>query len=340
MDVANAVGRPLGPALWTENPPGQAPVLFVADDEQAEAAFVAGEISRLLAAEMISHPGEVAVLYRTNRQVHELTLALRAWHLPYLVRGGGDLFTRKEVRDAVAYLRVVANPNDTAALARIVNVPPRGLGRLMPLLQGEAVSASDLPQLAQPSGEAAVAQAQALAGVFAMVHVQRDGLPPAGVLDLVLQESGYQEWLGGRPDGSVRLSALSTLRSVLDSADQDLASWLADLQSGEDMDHRVDDRERVVLSTIHRAKGDEWRTAFLIGFEEGLLPHHRALRNEPYDADALQDELRLAYVAVTRARERLYMTYCRERRRGEHLERAQPSRFLRSLPAGLLARAA
>src|SRR5581483_6607290 len=134
----------------------------VAAHEQAEADFVAAEIARLCAGGRVDHPGEVAVLYRTNQQAHHLALALRQRRLPYRVRGAGDLFARREVRDAVAYLRLAHNPADVAALARIVNTPPRRLGRLAEILRVAPAPARELPDLARRHGAAALAAAEAL----------------------------------------------------------------------------------------------------------------------------------------------------------------------------------
>jgi len=337
VDLANALGAGLayGGPLRTANPPGQVALLHVAADEAGEAAFVAAEVERLRRAGGIDRLGDVAVLYRTNRQADRLAVALRARRLPYRVRGAGELFARSEVRDAVAYLRVASNPADGPALARIVNVPPRRLGRLATLLRTGPVPATELPALAARFGRAAAASAAALLALLDGLRAQRERLAPAALLDLALERSGYRVWLAGLPDGPTRLSSLEGLRDLAagaSGAEGGLAGWLADLQLGEDAAAGPDEAERILLTTIHGAKGGEWRTVFVVGVEEGLLPHHRALAVGRDAPGAVEEELRVAYVAVTRPRERLYLTCCRSRWRGERRVPRVPSRFLRGLP--------
>lgn len=333
VELANALGAQFGfrRSLHTDNSPGEPARIYGAADEQAEAGYVAGEIQRLAAQRIVDHPGEVAVLYRINRQAYQLALALRERGIPYRVRGGGDLFGRREVRDALAYLRLVYNRGDASALARIVNVPPRRLGRLAEALQAAPAPLSELLTLASGYGAAAAVRAAALAGLIEDLHDQASALPPSQLLDLALEQSGYEAWLSSQRDGAVRLTHLATLRGLAQQADGDLGAWLAELQLGEDVP-LSDDAESVLLTTIHGAKGGEWRVVFVVGLEEGLLPHSRAVLEHPSAEAALMAELRVAYVAVTRARERLYLTYCRSRQRGDHNEPRRPSRFLRGLP--------
>ncbi|CCF85436.1 UvrD/REP helicase (fragment) [Nitrolancea hollandica Lb] len=164
------------------------------------------------------------------------------------------------------------------------------------------------------------------------LHRQSAYLSPASLLDLALDRSGYHAWLATQSDGRERLSHLATLRRLAERAGGDLDTWLAELQLGEEDATGPDDRERVLLTTIHRAKGGEWRVVFVAGLEDGLLPHHRALGTKSIAGTAVTDERRVAYVAVTRPRDRLYVTYCRIRRRDEQAEPRRPSRFLRGLP--------
>jgi DNA helicase-2/ATP-dependent DNA helicase PcrA len=347
--LANAIGAPLGERrLWTRNPPGRPAVLHAASDERAEAAFVADEVARLRADGLVESLSRIAVLYRTNRQAGEVALALRARGLPYRVRGGGDLLARREVRDAVAYLRLAHDPTDGTALARIVDVPPRRLGRLAELVRTSPCTASELPSRARRLGAAAADRAGALASLIEMLHEESRRLHPAALLDLVLERSGYRAWLEGRPDGAARLAHLAGLRELAVRAGRDLADWLDELRLGEEPDAAHDGTERVLLSTVHLAKGGEWTVVFVLGVEEGLLPHARALaprasggEGAPTDAGSgLAEELKVAYVAVTRPCDRLYLTFARTRRRGERTEARQLSRFVRGLPAGLLSRAA
>lgn len=340
VDLANALSAELAyrRPLWTDNPPGERSYLHVAADEQAEAAFVAAEIGRLCAERLIDHPGEVAVLCRTNWQAQQLIFAFHERRLPYRVHGSGDLFARREVRDALAYLRLAYNPDDALALARIVNVPPRRLSRLADGLRLRPVPASELSSLACRYGPSVQAAAEALVVLIADLQARAAVRSPAELLDLALDRSGYRAWLAGQPDGAARLGHLAELRALAVQAEGDLATWLAELQLGEEVASAPDDGRRVLLTTIHGAKGGEWRVVFVVGVEEGLLPHSRSLLAEA--AAAVEEELRVAYVAVTRPRERLYLTCCRTRRRGERSEPRHPSRFLRGLPLEPVERAA
>ena len=348
--LANALAEPLGtlPPSWTDNPPGIRTVLFVAADEESEAGYVAAEIARLAAGRLIKRLGEIAILYRTNRQTNELIVALRRRRLPYRVRGGADLLARREVKDVIAYMRLAHNPADAAALARIANLPPRRLGRLAESLRDQPCTTGQLPARAQHFGPAAVAAAVSLTNAINDLHRRADRLPPSRVLDLVLDRSGHPAWgtnTGSRP-GELRW--LTDLRRLAERAESDLGDWLAELQLGEDAAQDPDDTRRILLTTIHGAKGGEWSVVFVVGVEEGLLPHARATvvvkdpegDAETIDESSIHEELRVAYVAVTRPRERLYLTCCRQRRRGERIESRLPSRFLRSLPTDLLMPAA
>ena len=348
--LANALAESLGgfPPLWTDNPSGIRAVLFAAADEQSEAAYVAAEITRLESARQIEKLGEIAVLYRTNRQANELIVALRERRLPYRVRGGVDLVARREVRDVIAYLRLAHSPADTAALARIVNVPPRRLGALAEALRDRPCTADQLPEKAQRYGPAAIESAANLAELILDLHVQANQLPPARLLDLALDKTGYRAWLTSKSEDTSHGRWLIELRRLAERAEGSLGDWLAELQLGEDTPTDSDDNGRVLLTTIHGAKGGEWSVVFVVGVEEGLLPHVRATAVGPSTGagvrapgeTGMDEELRVAYVAVTRPRERLYLTCCRQRQHGDRIESRSPSRFLRGLPADVLTPAA
>jgi DNA helicase II / ATP-dependent DNA helicase PcrA len=375
VELANALSSRLGHArpLWTRNPPGDAARLYVADDDRTEAAFVAAEVEHLLRSGAIARPGEVAILYRTNRQGQELALALRGRGLPYRVRGSGDLFARREVQDALAYLRLAHNPEDVAALARIANVPPRRLGRLADRLAQELrerpVPLAELPLLARDFGPAATAGAEALVQLIRDLHEQSARLPNDAMLELALAVSGYRAWIGDQSGGAERLVHLEQLAALAARSEADLGSWLAELQLGtclgEGADVEADAGEPVLLTTIHAAKGGEWPVVFLVGAEEGLLPHSGALQTgagrpsagmagpeggtsgtgggpmgRPERLEGVEEERRVAFVAVTRPRDRLYVTYCRARHQGDRIEPRRPSRFLEEVPPALLERAA
>jgi DNA helicase-2/ATP-dependent DNA helicase PcrA len=207
----------------------------------------------------------------------------------------------------------------------------------------EPATLAELPGRAEVFGPGVVAGAAALVATIYDLHaeVARRG-SPAAVLDRALDRSGYRDWLEHHPDGPRRLRMLARLRTIAQRADIGLSEWLDALAVGEEVDPAESNLEAARLSTIHTAKGREWRAVFLPGLEESVLPHYRALRARdggPDDA-ALEEELRVLYVAMTRPRERLYLSYCRQRSRGGRLETRSPSRWLYALPPELLASAA
>ncbi len=306
--LANRLGAPLASAspLSTPNPVGEWPRLHVAPNERREALFVADEIERLQAQGQLKHGGEVAVLYRTNRQAADIALALRERRLPYHIQGQVDLLTQPEVKVALALLRLAHNPLD------------------------EAARRSVLPAVAGGLGHGGRLRAATVTGLITELHAARR-LPPHLLLDLALDRSGYQQWLAEQRDAETRLSVLADLRRLVMDLDGDLEDILAALAL-DDEDGERDDAEAVTLTTIHKAKGCEWRVVFVVGVEEGLLPHAQSLSSGSQVDGCLDEERRLAYVAVTRPRERLYLTWRRARLHGPGRQACQPSRFLTGLP--------
>jgi DNA helicase-2/ATP-dependent DNA helicase PcrA len=171
------------------------------------------------------------------------------------------------------------------------------------------------------------------------LHAQAGrGLALAALLDRALERSGYRAWLERHPQGAERLRTLDRLLTLARRADAELGDWLDGLALGDNVDP-APEPEATRLSSIHQAKGGEWRATFLPGLEEGILPHYRALRDDAALEEALRQELRVGYVALTRPRERVFLAYCRTRERGGTVEARQPSRWLYALPPDLLASA-
>ena len=198
-----------------------------------------------------------------------------------------------------------------------------------------------MPARAAAFGPAAQAVAAALLATVYDLHAAAErGATPAAVLDRALERSGYRAWLERHPDGTSRLRSIARLRVLAVRSELPLGEWLDAVALGEEL--ASPDEEATCLSSVHRSKGREWRATFAIGLEEGLTPHHRALAQAAGQADgtALEEELRVCYVALTRARERLYMSACQTRSQGERVECRQPSRWLYALPPDLLAPAA
>ncbi len=340
--LANAIAAPLAtrPASWTSNPAGPAARVYCADDEVDEARFVAEEIARLLDTGGISQPGQAGVLFRTNAQARVLADALRGRGIPVQMRPDLDLFTRPEVRDLLAYLRLAHNPGDAPALARILDTPPRHLRPVERAFRKHPVAVTDLPRYAQKrGGPPARAAVEALLALIDDLHTAVQDQSPLQVLDAVLDRTGYAVWLASQSEGPARLLDVEHLHALVEHANApDLATWLADLHLGEA--DPIPNDNAVSLLTVHASKGKEWPVVFVVGVEEGLLPHLRpSFTGEPEADDS--EERRLTYVALSRCQVLLYLTHCRSRRptvggQPGRAEPRRPSRYLRALPVPLV----
>jgi DNA helicase-2/ATP-dependent DNA helicase PcrA len=339
--VANNTARK-GKWLWTEAGAGTPIGVFEADDGEQEALFIAETIDKLLRSEPQSH---VAVLYRTNSQSRQIEEALRRYGRKYKVVGGFSFYQRAEVKDALAYVKLLLNPRDNVALLRILNVPARGLGKTsieqLEKLAGER-RISLWEAIAQGCDEHLYgARAGAALGAFRSVVEQlREALPgqaPHATLRRIVEETGYGAMLQADPSPEAE-SKLGNLQELV-SAAADAAARGESME--EFLDHaalvsdadQVDETAPVSLLTMHNAKGLEFPVVFIAGVEEGLFPHSRSRDNE----EQLEEERRLCYVAMTRARKRLYVSHARYRRRygGSPSEPCTPSRFLKEIPTHL-----
>lgn len=301
-----------------------------AKDSREEAEQVARSIAEL--QRQGRRLREVAVLFRTRHMSRPLEQALRHARLPYVVRGGVSFFDRAVVRDALAYLRCIANPADSLSLTRIANVPARGLGG-QALATIAAFAAAQAIPLSEALGHAAAIPGlspRAVEGarrLFALLQRWRrlatGTMPPDHLLADVLEQSGYMAALAERFDAEELAEARAHLQELLRAAEEhsELSSFLQEVVLMTNTDDDDDDRDRVQLLTIHAAKGLEWPFVFVVGLEEGTLPHERSLG----DPASFEEERRLCYVALTRAAERLYLSWTSSRNRGQRLK---PSRFL------------
>lgn len=346
--------------LWSDAGAGEPIVLYVADDEHDEAAFVANEI-RDLQANTSTRPADVAVFYRTNAQSRSVEEVFIRLGLPYKVVGGVRFYERKEVRDALAYLRYLNNESDDVSLRRILNVPKRGIGDraeacVDALAQREKISfsqalrrAKDAPGIATRSIAAIESFVAVIDELQAMVEQE---VGPADLLIAVLEKSGYLAELRAStdPQDETRIENLSELESVarefeqaatiVDAEDVEgeliqptLASFLERVSLVADSDEIPDDESGVVtLMTLHTAKGLEFPVVFLTGMEDGVFPHMRSLG----DSAELEEERRLAYVGLTRAQQRLYVTRSVVRSAWGSPQWNPPSRFLDEIPSELL----
>jgi DNA helicase-2/ATP-dependent DNA helicase PcrA len=345
--------------LWTAGSTGEPIVGYVADDEHDEAAFVAEEVERLKKHEGV-RPGDVAVFYRTNAQSRALEEVFVRAGVPYKVVGGTRFYERREVKDALAYLRVLVNPDDTVNLRRILNVPKRGIGDraeavVAALAERERISfgaalsrAREAPGIATRS----LTQVQSFVNLLEELRTLVEGGSDAGtVLEAVLEQTGYLEELRAShdPQDESRVENLSELvavaheysRTTVGGTLQDFleqVSLVADADEIPDDEASAEDAKEakdqgvVTLMTLHTAKGLEFPVVFLTGLEDGAFPHLRSLA----DPKELAEERRLAYVGLTRAKERLYISRAAIRSAWGAPVYNPASRFLQEIPASLI----
>jgi DNA helicase-2/ATP-dependent DNA helicase PcrA len=336
--------------LWSEAGDGPPITGYVADNEHDEAAFVAEEVDRL-SDEGLATPGQVAVFYRTNAQSRVFEEVFIRVGLPYRVVGGVRFYERREVRDLLGYLRLLANPADEVSLRRVLNVPKRGIGEraeecVASYAQRERISfaealrtPSDVPGLAARS-------ASAIAGFNTLVDELREQAatngPVAELVEAVLDKTGLQASLENSEDlqDATRVENLQEMVSVArefdgTTPDGTLGDFLERVALVADADGIPDGENHggmVTLMTLHTAKGLEYPVVFLTGMEEEVFPHARALT----DQHELEEERRLAYVGITRAEERLYLTRAASRNWWGRPAFHTPSRFLSEIPAALI----
>jgi DNA helicase-2/ATP-dependent DNA helicase PcrA len=350
LDAANALIRHnqarLGKNLWTSDAHGEPVRAYAAPSDLDEAAFIV-DVVKGLVEDNVS-PAEIAVLYRSNAQSRVVEHALFNAAMPYRVYGGMRFFERAEIKHALAYLRLVAAPDDDGAFLRVVNFPPRGIGaRSLETLQERAqAQASSLWQVAcagPVGGKAGTSLAAFLKLVDAMRKATQDlGLPEK--VQHVVHASGLLRHYQAEKDGQERIDNLQELinaaqsfvreaeREVGENLDDPLTSFLshAALEAGETQ--AAEGRPALQLMTVHSAKGLEFHTVFVTGLEEGLFPHENSMS----EYDGVEEERRLAYVAITRARRRLYLTHAQSRMLHGQLRYNVASRFLDEVPAGML----
>jgi DNA helicase-2/ATP-dependent DNA helicase PcrA len=341
LDAANAViANNLGrkpKELWTEAGPGEAIIRYHADDEGDESQWVAHQLMHLHDG---GHRwGDCAVFYRTNAMSRVVEEYLMRVGIPYKVVGGTRFYDRREVKDALAYLRAANNPADEVSVKRVLNVPKRGVGdssvgRLDAHARAHGLTFLDALREAPAAG----VTGRAVKGIeqFLALHDQLAALVPEGpaaVLEAALQRSGYVAEL--EAEHSVEAEGRIENLAELVGAARDFGSvdeFLEQVSLVADTDDLSDDDSSVVLMTLHSAKGLEFPCVFMVGLEDGVFPHLRSI-GEP---DELEEERRLAYVGITRARERLYLSHAWARNLYGGTQYNPPSRFLDEIPEGLV----
>ncbi|MEY4247973.1 MAG: hypothetical protein RIS69_1520, partial [Actinomycetota bacterium] len=339
LDAANAViaqnfGRK-PKELWTETGPGDPIVRFHADDEGDEAAFVARTMQTLRTGGR--KWGDMAVFYRTNPQSRVVEEIFMRFGVPYKVVGGTRFYDRREIKDAVAYLRVVTNPLDEVSVKRVLNMPKRGIGdtsisRLDVFAREENISFFEALRRAGEAGVSGAARRgiESFVAVIDEVAAQEEQTPGA-LFEAVLEKSGYLAEFDN--ENSVEdAGRLENLGELVSSAKEfaQVDEFLEQVSLVADADDLSDD-DKVIMMTMHAAKGLEYPVVFIVGVEEGLFPHSRAL----VDANELEEERRLAYVGITRAQERLFLTHAWSRQQFGTTQYNPPSRFLEEIPEEL-----
>lgn len=344
--IANNAER-LGKNLWTDGATGEPIRLYAAFNERDEAEFVVNRIQDAVAAG--ERRSDLAVLYRSNAQSRVFEEALLAAGIPYRVYGGMRFFERAEIKDALAYLRLIANRDDDPSFDRVVNTPPRGIGaRTIDVVREEARQAgTTLWRAAAAVITQEILPKRSSNALWEFLRLierldqETRGMPLHEQVAHVIEQSGLIAHHGKEPHGAgdARVENLEELvnaaRDALVGEDSDMPPLMeflayAVLESGDVQAGPYEDS--VQLMTLHSAKGLEFEWLFMCGLEDGLFPHQRSLN----DPDGLEEERRLCYVGITRAKQRLYLTYAEQRRMHGIESYSTPSRFIREIPAELL----
>ncbi|GEL13432.1 ATP-dependent DNA helicase PcrA [Lapidilactobacillus concavus DSM 17758] len=336
--------------LWTDNPEGNKVIYYRAQSEVDEADFVASRIKERLESRENNY-GDFAILYRTNAQSRSIESRLVQRHVPYKILGGHKFYDRKEIKDIMAYLRLVANPDDSMSFNRIINEPKRGMGagtiaKLQTFADEHdwsllaAARNADLSSLATKPRTSLLDFAQVIYGL----NQQREELSITELTEALLEKTGYQHQfeIQKTVEAETRLENLAEFLTVTkqfddtyepedDDSDR-LTDFISQLALVSDQDDLDDDAQQVTMMTLHAAKGLEFPVVFLVGLEEGIFPLSRALLED----DALEEERRLAYVGITRAEKQLYLTNTYSRMLYGRSQSNPPSRFISEIDPDVL----
>lgn len=362
LDIANKVIRNnkarKDKNLWTAGDVGEAAGIVACQDERIEASFIANQIEGL--TKQGKSYQDVSILYRTNAQSRVIEEMLLQRGIPYRIFGGLKFYERREIKDILAYLRLIANPTDDVSLIRVINVPKRGIGdgtleKLRAFANAYGQSMYDvLPQANQAGvGNRFAASLRDFAELVDSLNQMKSYLPLTELVEELYKRSGYAQALKAEPslESEARLENLNEFLSLTKEFD---ARWSestregaleqfltdvalvsdADLNGGNPEVSAQTDENKVVLMTLHSAKGLEFPVVFLAGMEDGIFPHLRALNSD----EEMEEERRLCYVGVTRAMEQLYLTTCSQRIIFGEIRRYTPSRFLAEMPAERMVR--
>ena len=343
-DIISANIRRKPKNLWTENETGSKVSIIESYNEEEESQFVVNKIESLISQEQISLR-DYAVMYRVNAQSRALEESFIRYGVPYKLVGGTRFYQRREVKDVIAYLRLIHNPQDNVSLSRIINVPGRGIGqRTLSQLQAWARAYSiplydALKQVVE--GKVLSSRvAQTLTGFTALISkltAQSHELSLVELLDEIVEHTGYREYLLGKEGGEERWENIMELKSVARDYDglnteEALANFLEKVSLVADVDELDEKADAVTLITLHQAKGLEFPVVFIVGLEEGILPHRKSFG----DPEEMEEERRLCYVGVTRAKERVYLLRSYRRNLFGTGSVNPPSRFLQDISPHLI----
>lgn len=336
--------------LWTKKEEGAKPQLIVHDNEHAEADFVAGDVKDKLTSGILSN--QIVILYRTNFQSRVLETAFNKYQIPYQIVGGVNFFQRREVKDLVDYLRVIINPQDIESILRVINVPNRSIGKttisyLISYASEEQISLMEaIFQVKEIAGLTRKSRngVEEFAQLVQKLSIIASNHKPAEIVKEVIRLSGLEEFYTDKDDIQT-IARVENIKELLAHAEEyqekyeqdnqmspTLEQYLQNLSLQTDLDNRRVDTPVVRLMTMHNAKGMEFDYVYVVGLEDGLLPHSMSMN----DNDDIEEERRLFYVAITRAKNSLQLHYAHTRRMGDTVQFNQPSRFLALVPDELL----
>ena len=327
--------------LWTENDDGTLPVVFCGDDEYGEGNFIVQNINFLRREEYYKYQ-DFAVLYRMNSQSRAIEDVLRREDIPYKIVGGLKFYERKEIKDIISYLRLIANQDDNLALVRIINEPKRGIGKtsldkINDLAIENQTSMYEIIKNADKHIPRIYENSRELVNLVEELKDAEMSVPE--LIKRVLEKSGYVKALEAENtvEAESRIENLEEFLTVAnefddEEADKSLNNFLQNISLSSDTDDLEDENDQVTLMTLHSAKGLEYKVVFLVGMEEGIFPGHQSMENP----EEIEEERRLFYVGITRAKEKLFLTFAKRRTIFGSTSYNPPSRFVGEIPSELL----
>ena len=327
--------------LWTENEEGTLPQIYCGDDEYGEGNFIIQQINSLKREEYYKYE-DFAILYRMNSQSRAIEDVLRREDIPYKIIGGLKFYERKEIKDIISYLRIIANQNDNLALVRVINEPKRGIGKTsLDKIEDLAIEyETSMYEIIKNADQHIPRIYEASRSFINVIEELKDSeLSVPDLIKTVLEKSGYVKALESENtvEAESRIENLEEFLTVAnefddEEADKSLNNFLQNISLSSDTDDLEDENDQVTLMTLHSAKGLEYKVVFLIGMEEGIFPGHQSMDN-PED---IEEERRLFYVGITRAKEKLFLSFAKRRTIFGSTSYNPPSRFVGEIPSDLL----